>query len=161
MTFADELQKAMTARGVSGVSLAFDIGVSVSAIAGWRKGRRTPGMENGHALAEALDWPALSVLVTKARTRTCPVCSAAFVIGSKATTHGRFCSRTCLAANTYRRLRAQKTNDGLIARNRLTTHQEAVRAFCMACTARTLICTQPKCELRPVSPARLAARRAA
>lgn len=161
MTFADELRKAMTTRGVTALRLAEDIGVSASAIADWKGGRRTPTRENGNALAEALHWPALAAMVTKARTRTCPVCAASFVIGSKATTHGEYCSKTCRSAAAYRRLYGRVQQDGQVARNRLTLHQEAVRAFCLACTARTLVCEQPKCELRPVSPARLAMRRAA
>lgn len=160
--FAEALTEAMTARGMTAVALAEDMGSNVSTISDWKRGRRLPGMENAHALAEALDWPALSRLAMKARTRTCPVCEAAFVIRSKATRHGAFCSKACRAAAAYRRLYGTaKEHDGRVARNRLTMYQDAVLAFCTSCTARTLLCTQPECELRSVSPARLDRRMAA
>jgi transcriptional regulator with XRE-family HTH domain len=155
---------ALAENRMSMTALAREVGMSPDGVSRSARGLRVPTLETAVRMAEVLGEPAIVSAVIAARGKRCATCDAAFVDTDRAN-KSRCCSDRC-AATRYNRekrdlRRAEQQGTIRLFRNRLTSHQKAVRAFCMACTGRTMLCQQPSCELRPVSPARLERRNVA
>ncbi len=166
MSFAYELRRAMTERGVTTRQLADMLGCSQNLVISARKPTWRPVHHFAVAMAEALTCDRLAELSLAANTRTCLHCRATFVITRTHGTERRYCSKGCQvnAAHAYQRRlerdKATRERSRRLLDERLTLHQEAVAAFCKGCEPEGL-CRTAECPLRSVSPLPLARVRAA
>ena len=154
MTFAAELKRAMTRRGITARALAPMIGLHENTISELRVGRHRPRPETATRLAEALGWPTLIQSAIEDRTKTCGICDRSFVDGT-AHLGRRYCSDRCANA-AHARIQRRVYQEGVRSRekllgNRLRAIEAAVDAFCRDCTAGEAICRDDECALRPAS----------
>lgn len=157
--FAAELGRAMDARGMTRAQVAEAMGSQH--VTRWISGKTLPEHPTVVELADLLGWSRLVELSAAIRTGPCSMCGNPG-LNMRKPWPPRYCSKACMYRASDRRHRGVvKMTRAESQSRRLTAHQAAVRAFCLACTERTLVCLQPKCELRPVSPAKLARRAAA
>lgn len=92
--FADELRRAMAARGASNKRLAEAAHVTTSAIAMWKTAASLPTPATAARVAEVLDAPRLVTIAREARTKPCRRCGRPFValMGSL---NQDFCTKEC------------------------------------------------------------------
>jgi len=162
-TFHAELRRAMAAKGLTQTALARAVGYGATNLHKALAGERIPAPEVVAALAEALARPSLVDLAVTARTTRCALCDAPFVRHHRKP-GTRYCGRPCQRAAVGRQhrdsVRRKALTETRLLRQRLDQHQLAVLAFCRACEPDG-VCRNAGCELRPVSPLRLAQGRAA
>lgn len=162
LRFASELRVAMAAKGLTQTALARAVGYGATNLHKVLAGERIPAPEVVAALAEVLGRPALVDLAVAAKTARCALCGAPFVRHHRKPAT-RYCGRPCQHAASARQQRdwhRQKTlTETRMVRQRLDQYQLAVLAFCRLCEPDG-VCRDAGCELRPVSPLRLAPRRA-
>lgn len=173
--FGDELVKALKARNVPLKEVARAVGISHTAIDHYRVGSILPKTATAGALAEALDWPKLALLVEQARTFRCerPGCSRTY--RHEGGGPRKYCTPLCVRqaeaqrAGSTRLRQAGQTGDGRlraaaiaqlrsaarIADERAQLAEGAIAAMCADCEPVGL-CRQPECPLRSLSPLPLA-----
>lgn len=157
--FPAELARAMETRGYTRSQVAAQMGNTH--VHKWLNGTALPEHPTIVELADLLDWPKLVAISAAIRTGPCVLCGRPG-LNMRKPEPPRYCSKRCMyRANDRRRRKVVSLTRAESFSRSLTLHQDAVRAFCSSCTERTLICRQPACELRPVSPARLSTRQAA
>ncbi len=160
--FAAPLVRAMEAQGVGSSKLAAAIGCDYTYINTLRRGEHWPSHLMAVRLAEALMAPLLAQMSLARVQRHCDVCGRGFLLRSARGKTKKRCSKRCTQTANQRlsaqrdavrgeREKQSRIRLGVIANTRLTEHQEAVAAFCKACSPEGL-CEMPKCELRPISP---------
>ena len=169
--FAAPLIRAMTEQGIGSTALAAEVGCDHNYINTLRRGEHWPSHVMAVRLAEALMVPRLAAMSLERVQRYCDVCGRGFLLRSARGKTKKRCSKRCTVTANRRnaaerdrvrgiRDKALRERVGMISRVRLTEHQEAVAAFCRACEPEGL-CRTATCELRPVSPLPLVARRVA
>lgn len=161
--FADELRKAMAARGMTQTGLGKRTGYGASNLHRVLTAGRLPAPEVVERLAEALDWPSLVERAIAARTGRCALCGATFVraaVGRATRYCGAGCRRAAQARQSRDWRRTRTLTETRLTRQRLDQHQLAVLAFCRGCEPEGQ-CRDARCSLRPVSPLPLARRVAA
>lgn len=157
--FADELALAVAVRGITRATIAEQMGNQH--VHRWLAGQSMPEHGTVVELADLLGWPRLVTLSAAVRTGPCSLCGQPG-LNMRKPYPPRFCSKRCMyRANDRKRRGVVRLTRAESHSRRLTLYQDAVRAMCMSCTARSMVCTQPDCELRDVSPARLSLRSAA
>lgn len=171
MTFASQLRVVMRRRRMPIAALAAEAGVHPSVIHSARSGRSVPLPVNVAALARVLDAPELVRVATASRTVTCAECGTSFMRGVQE--YGRFCRSVCrkryharvLAerrkAAEPQKVRSLQAENGFLRlhlaeeRKRLESVRAAVDAMCRSCEPEGM-CRMAACDLRAVSPLRLA-----
>lgn len=156
MTFAEALSKAMTERRVNLKQLSARTGINTQTISNLRRGVNKPQVNTASLLADALHWDELAQMVTRDRTRTCPVCERTFITQHKTPERRKFCSHRCQQvawnrqANSSRERRRAKYEKKTTML--LREHQQAVEAMCRSCEPVDFICRDSVCPLRGISP---------
>lgn len=165
------LRATMAATGTTQATLAAVLGVNPGSAMGWYRGRRMPSMARGLRIAEVLGSERLAETLIRLLTVRCEGCGQPFTetMHRSGGRERRWCGRSCkyTAHNKGREAddKAERRRRSQFweyrareARERLTIASDAVGAFCRACSPDG--CRTPACELRPVSPIPLVARRA-
>lgn len=146
MTFAEELRRAMAARGVNNRDLGTSTGTTGGYISNLRRDKQVCSHDLAVKMADLLMWPSLVDISTRNRTRRCPVCDREFLRSHSAQTR---CSPSCSKADDKRKSveRMRKKSEGWklerrfnaeIVKNRLTVHQDAVTRLPRVRTGRHL-----------------------
>lgn len=156
--FGKALERAMKARDVGSRPLAEALGSSRTTIMYWRTGRILPRLDTTHAIAAALDAPALVGLMVELRTKRCQVDDVAFV-DDTGSDNRTYCSSSCQRVGRKRLAGRDTRASAIRAERALARHRIAVEAFCRQCEPDGW-CAAPECELRPVSPLPLVSERA-
>lgn len=165
--FSVQLRIAMTRRRVMSKDLAAQVGLGKATMTNLRSGKATPTIRAAEKLADALEWPSLRDIAIAARSLTCALCDAPFIIGSTSKRTGRrYCGVRCAQAAHARierdRTRVKTLTETRMTRQRLADHQEAVGMFCRnVCEPEGLMCPDASCPLSRVTPLPLARRNAA
>jgi hypothetical protein len=149
----------MQAAGTSNAALARTMGVGVGLVWKWRSGSSLPTPENVAAFCEALGDDNLRRTFEAARRKRCPVCRSRFMDFGRFLKK-RYCGRRCANTATNRRARDSRGKDGVLAQSRLAIYVDVVERMCRSCEPEGL-CHLASCELRGVSPLKLARRSAA
>lgn len=156
MTFAVELNRAMTKNRLTIKALAARTGIHAQTISNLRRGINSPRPQTASTLADALHCDALAHLTEQARRRTCPVCAKNYVTQHTDARRMRFCSRQCQQVE-WRRHSPKGDHRQRASYEKKTTmllreYQAAVESFCRACEPTDFICRDAGCALRPISP---------
>lgn len=150
-TFQGAIRRAMSDRRMTIRVLCDLTGLSEATIVRFRRGDDVPRLATVALLSDALDWPSLVEIATKDRTGACVICGASFVDAGKARRR-RYCGERCQRTGRARDARGLREQTARLTKKRLTTHQQAVAAFCKDCTAGDGLCRDDECALRIVSP---------
>lgn len=148
----------MKERGVTCEELAAGAGVHVGSIFRWRQGRTLPGIESGRIVAQFLVDPALEGLIVRLRTRECVICHSRFVVlkNKDAVYCGQQrCKGVASDAKRNGVRREQAEGDRRKFSMALNLYRTAVSKHCWECEPEGT-CRTPECNLREVSPLRLA-----
>lgn len=155
--FGALLTETMAARGVSIRSLAAQLRLSKGLMWQWRAGNNLPRLETALRIAEALGEPRLVSIVREARTVHCETCGTEVLVeGGRPV---RYCSDACKVIRNALRSATPSRERAVVAERRLSLYRDAVAAYCAGCEPDGL-CRDAGCDLRPVSPLRLALREA-
>jgi transcriptional regulator with XRE-family HTH domain len=149
-TWGRELRRVLRRKDVSRTELARMVGTTYDSVSNWIAGRWFPTYRTAQRVAYALESEHLLNLAKRIRTRECEHCGKTFVSTGKGTP-ARWCSARC------RNYRWDVRKHETLAKERherngreLAVYRRAVDAFCWRCEPDGL------CELRNVSPLRLA-----
>jgi endogenous inhibitor of DNA gyrase (YacG/DUF329 family) len=145
----------MKRRNVTRTQLGAMVDASPDSVTSWMVGRWFPTYRTAQRVAYALESEHLLNLARRIRTRECEHCGKTFVSTGKGTP-ARWCSPRCRNHRwdvRSHKVRAEEKRE----RNgrELAVYRRAVEAFCWQCEPDGL-CRMAECELRNVSPLRLA-----
>lgn len=144
-----ELERAMTARNMTGVDVAKAAGISPTTVSDIRRGFHVAQHSTMVRMATVLDWEKLAYLSGTTRQAVCEKCDATFVRNGKNAARNRFCSKQC-AHSAYRTNKREYR--ARFYKMQLQMAREAIAAFCKRCEPVDFQCHDAKCELREFSP---------
>lgn len=152
------LDRSMKRAGIRQFELAKELGIHTDSLINWRLGKRLANLHDGLRVAAFLKDDALASMLRHERTRTCETCGCRFLAVKKQA--ARFCSKpSCRGANIAQR-RSRRDAEVRLGHQRrasvtVRVYRDAVERMCWACEPEGL-CRMASCELRGVSPLRLA-----